>query len=95
MIHITSRLRALNDEAAQEAADKIEQLERSLKDTSQVEYAQKKQIERLRAALMRLGNEVRATMSVAEMAVRESAGNTNYQCLMDAESEARAALGDR
>ncbi len=48
---------------------------------------------RLRAALMRLANEVRATMSLAEPAVREAAGNTNYQCLMDAESEARVALG--
>lgn len=48
--------------------------------------------ERLRAALMRLANEVRATVSLAEQAIRESAGNTNYQCLMDAESEARSAL---
>lgn len=48
---------------------------------------------RIRAALLRLANEVRATMSLAEHAVRESAGNTNYQCLMDAESEARVALG--
>jgi hypothetical protein len=49
--------------------------------------------DRQRSALMRLANEVRATMSLAEHAVREAAGNTNYQCLMDAESEARVALG--
>lgn len=48
---------------------------------------------RLHAALMRLANEVRATMSLAEHAVRQSAGNTNYQCLMDAEREARIVLG--
>lgn len=47
---------------------------------------------RLEAALLRLANEVRATMSLAEQAVREAAGNTNYQCLMEAESEARVAL---
>lgn len=33
------------------AADKIEQLERSLKDTSQMEYAQTKKIEQMRVAL--------------------------------------------
>lgn len=48
--------------------------------------------ERLRASLMRLANEVAATTSLAELAIRESAGNTNYQCLIDAVSDARVAM---
>ena len=43
-------------------------------------------------ALNWLVSEVRATMSLAEESMRESAGNTNIKCLLDRLTQAEAAI---
>jgi hypothetical protein len=52
-----------------------------------------KVIAALTAALMRLANEVTASMGLMEPLCRREFGNTNYQCIMDAVSAAHIALG--
>jgi hypothetical protein len=49
-------------------------------------------VTKLREALQRLTNEVRGITSLAESAMRESAGNTNYAVLMLRADEADACL---
>lgn len=92
---LLSRIYKTADDLAEHRRVEIEQLRNTLALEGQYRAGAVAEATRLRYALARLSNEVRATMSLAEASVREAAGNTNYQCLMDAESEARVALGDQ
>jgi hypothetical protein len=49
-------------------------------------------IQVLEAALLRLANEVDASMHLMEPLCRREFGNTNYQCIMDRVADAKKLL---
>jgi hypothetical protein len=51
-------------------------------------------VTKLRAALSRLEGEVRGTLSAHEVAIRYDSGNSNWECLEKALTEARSVLAE-